>query len=92
MIDLGVAPPSNAYLDPERLNDMEQTYSLRVLVCESCWLVQTKNVVQASELFLPDYAYFSSYSVSWLAHAKNYSTEVEERFSLGADSLVAEIA
>jgi len=71
---------------------MEQTYSLRVLVCESCWLVQTKDVVHAPELFLPDYAYFSSYSVSWLAHAKDYAREVEERFSLRADSLVAEIA
>ena len=92
LIDLGVTPPSNAYLDPERSNDIEQSYSLRVLVCENCWLVQTKDVVDASELFSHDYAYFSSYSTSWLEHSKAYVKQVERRFSLGVESLVAEIA
>ena len=92
LIDLGVTPPSNAYVDPERSNDIEQTYSLRVLVCESCWLVQTKDVVDAAELFSHDYAYFSSYSTSWLEHSKAYVKQVERQFSLGVQSLVVEIA
>ncbi len=92
LIDLGVTPPSNAYIGPEQLDNREQVYSLKVLVCENCWLVQTKDVVDAADLFLPDYAYFSSYSVSWLAHAKAYATQVQERFGLGEHSLVAEIA
>ena len=70
LIDLGVTPPSNAYVEIERLNEIEKSYSLKVLVCEKCWLVQTKDVVDAAELFSHDYAYFSSYSTSWLKHSK----------------------
>ena len=92
LIDLGITPPSNAYVDPKQPNSVEQKYPLRVLVCEKCWLVQTKDVVDASELFLPDYAYFSSYSSSWLSHAKQYATQVEAQLALGPQSLVAEIA
>jgi SAM-dependent methyltransferase len=92
LIDLGVTPPSNAYVEIERLNEIEKSYSLKVLVCEKCWLVQTKDVVDAAELFSHDYAYFSSYSTSWLEHAKAYVKQVERRFSLGGQSLVAEIA
>ena len=92
LIDLGVTPPSNAYVEIERLNEIEKSYSLKVLVCEKCWLVQTKDVVDAAELFSHDYAYFSSYSTSWLEHSKAYVKQVERQFSLGVQSLVVEIA
>ena len=91
-IDLGSAPPSNAYLDASQLRGPEKWYPLRVLVCLNCWLVQTEDNVGADELFSADYAYFSSYSYSWLQHAQVYVAKMVERFSLGPHSLVAEIA
>jgi SAM-dependent methyltransferase len=91
-IDLGTAPPSNAYLSSEQLSQPEKYYPLRVLVCTSCWLVQTEDYAHASELFSRDYAYFSSYSSSWLRHAETYVGEMVERFDLGADSLIVEVA
>ncbi|MFZ2168569.1 MAG: hypothetical protein WAW61_02920, partial [Methylococcaceae bacterium] len=69
-IDLGAAPPSNAYLDIDALHAPESYYPLRVLVCTDCWLVQTEDYAQADELFAPDYAYFSSFSSTWLHHAE----------------------
>ena len=92
LIDLGTAPPSNAYLDAKALAKPERTYPLRVKVCTNCWLVQTEDYAGAGELFDADYAYFSSYSDTWLAHARAYVTEVAERFNLGPRSLVAEVA
>jgi len=92
LIDLGAAPPSNAYLDANALSKPERTYPLRVKVCTNCWLVQTEDYAGAAELFDADYAYFSSYSDTWLAHARAYVTEVVERFNLGPRSLVAEVA
>jgi SAM-dependent methyltransferase len=91
-LDLGFAPPSNAYLTAEDLNRPEKYYPLRVLVCDYCWLVQTEDHAEASELFNADYAYFSSTSAGWLAHAKRYAEDMIKRFSLGKDSFVMEIA
>ena len=92
LIDLGAAPPSNAYLDAQALSKPERTYPLRVKVCTNCWLAQTEDYAGAAELFDADYAYFSSYSDTWLAHARAYVAEVVERFNLGPRSLVAEVA
>ncbi len=91
-LDLGFAPPSNAYLNLGALNRPEKHYPLRVWVCETCWLVQTEDHAQADELFSTDYAYFSSTSSSWLAHAAQYAAHITQRLSLGAKSLVVEIA
>lgn len=91
-IDLGTAPPSNAYLDATALREPERWYPLRVLVCENCWLVQTEDFAQAHELFSADYAYFSSYSSTWLAHAQAYVAAMVQRWSLNEQSKVIEIA
>jgi len=92
MADLGTAPPSNAYLREPALHAPERWYPLRVLVCESCWLVQAEEFAAADALFDADYAYFSSFSSSWLAHAEAYVQEMAERLSLGAHSHVVEVA
>ena len=92
LIDLGMAPPSNAYLTREQLDKPERRYPLRVLVCESCWLAQTEDYVGAGDLFTEDYAYFSSVSQTWLEHARNYVASMCDRLQLGPESLVAEIA
>lgn len=91
-LDLGFAPPSNAYLTAEDLARPEKYYPLRVKVCDQCWLVQTEDYAQADELFSADYAYFSSTSSSWLAHARAYCEQVTERFGLGPHSYVVEVA
>ncbi|CAN7149778.1 class I SAM-dependent methyltransferase [Pseudorhodoferax sp. LjRoot39] len=91
-LDLGSAPPSNAYLDAAALNAPETWFPLRVLVCESCWLVQTEDHAGREALFTEDYAYFSSFSSSWLAHAQTYVQAMRERFGLGATSCVTEVA
>ena len=92
MADLGTAPPSNAYVSSEKQAHYELWYPLKVVVCDQCWLVQTQDFTRADELFTEDYAYFSSFSKSWLAHAKNYVDMVSERFDLSGDSLVLEVA
>ena len=92
MVDLGTAPPSNAYLTEERLHNPEKWYPLRVLVCEQCWLAQTEDFADRESLFGADYAYFSSFSTTWLHHAKRYVALVTERFGLNKDSYVVEIA
>ncbi|MDE2060436.1 MAG: methyltransferase domain-containing protein [candidate division NC10 bacterium] len=92
LVDLGAAPPSNAYLTEASLHAPEKWFPLRVLVCSHCWLVQTEDYVGAEELFSADYAYFSSYSSTWLKHAEEYVDAVVPRFNLGSDSLVVEVA
>jgi SAM-dependent methyltransferase len=92
MADLGTAPPSNAYISNEQQDQYELWYPLKVVVCHKCWLVQTQDFTRADELFTEDYAYFSSFSRSWLAHAKAYTDLVTERFQLTKDSLVLEVA
>lgn len=91
-IDLGTAPPSNAYLTLSSLSAPEKHYPLRVLVCNECWLVQTEDYANADELFSADYAYFSSFSSSWLAHAENYVETMIARFALTETSHVIEVA
>ncbi len=91
-LDLGSAPPSNAYLAPDRLAAPEIWFPLRLLVCESCWLVQTEDHAGRETLFTDDYAYFSSYSSSWLEHSSRYVHTMTERLGLGPQSLVAEVA
>ena len=91
-LDLGFAPPSNAYLSQADLSKPEKYYPLKVKVCGHCWLVQTEDYAQADELFSADYAYFSSTSSGWLAHAKAYANAMIERFQLTHNSHVIEIA
>ena len=91
-LDLGSAPPSNAYLTGATLNAPELWYPLRLLVCENCWLVQTEDHAGRDALFNDDYAYFSSFSSSWLVHAQSYVAAMQQRFALGAQSMVVEVA
>lgn len=91
-LDLGHAPPSNAYLEPSALNAPEVTFPLRLRVCEACHLVQTEDFADAETLFSNDYAYFSSTSRSWLEHAARYADMVRTRFGLDQDSFVVEVA
>lgn len=92
LIDLGTAPPSNAYIRADQLNSPERWYPLRVLVCTNCWLAQTEDFTQADELFDSEYAYFSSFSHSWLKHAETYVATMTNRLGLGPRSHVVEIA
>lgn len=92
LADLGSAPPSNAYLTRDKLQSPEKWYPLHVMVCGKCWLVQTQDFTQAADLFDADYAYFSSYSSSWLTHAKHYVETMAARFRLSSQSHVVEVA
>jgi 2-polyprenyl-3-methyl-5-hydroxy-6-metoxy-1,4-benzoquinol methylase len=92
LIDLGTSPPSNAYVRADQLEQAEQWVPLKVAVCQQCWLVQTEDYTSADSLFDAEYAYFSSFSSTWLAHAERYVAEMVERFGLTADSRVVEIA
>lgn len=91
-LDLGFAPPSNAYLSISDLTRSEKYYPLKTKVCSSCWLVQTEDYTDANELFSDNYAYFSSTSISWLAHAESYSQNMIELLKLNRQSYVIEIA
>lgn len=91
-VDLGSAPPSNAYLTEAQLKAPEKWFPLKVMVCDRCRLVQTEDYAGAEELFDAEYAYFSSFSTSWLKHAETYVHEVVARFQLGAASHVVEVA
>lgn len=91
-VDLGFAPPSNAYLLAAQLSAPEVHYPLRVKVCHQCWLVQTEDYTCAEELFAADYAYFSSTSSTWLEHAANYASMITELLKLGPESFVIEVA
>ena len=89
--DLGMSPLSNAFLTADQLNAMEPYYPLHAQVCGSCFLVQLQQF-QSPEQIFGDYAYFSSYSDSWLAHARSYVAQMTQRFGLGPASQVVEIA
>jgi SAM-dependent methyltransferase len=91
-VDLGCAPPSNAYLRAEDLGRAELFFPLKVLTCPECRLVQVDEVQRHDALFSSDYLYFSSYSSSWLAHSRAYVEQVTERLALGSASLVMEVA
>ena len=90
-VDLGVSPLANSYLKPEQLQKMEPHYPLCVFVCEACYLVQLPEVQSPEEIF-SDYAYFSSYSESWLRHAKDYTGLMIDRFGFDSRSQIIEIA
>jgi SAM-dependent methyltransferase len=91
-LNLGFAPPSNAYLTDSDLSKPESYYPLKVMVCDQCWLVQTEDYTEADDLFKADYAYFSSTSVGWLAHASRYAEKVIKNLSLDSSSFVIEVA
>ena len=90
-VDLGMSPLCESYLSADHLNQMEPFYPLHVYVCEKCFLVQLQEYVTPEHIF-SDYAYFSSYSDSWLAHANKYTDQMVERFAIGEQSLVVEVA
>ena len=92
LVDLGSAPPSNSYLTERALHAPEKWFPLRVLVCEQCWLAQTDDFAQADELFDADYAYFSGFSSSWLAHSERYVDDIVSLLGLNANSHVVEVA
>ncbi|MDP2120448.1 MAG: class I SAM-dependent methyltransferase [Hoeflea sp.] len=91
-LDLGRTPPSNSYLRAEDLSGSEKRYPLVIRTCTACWLTQTEDFADREEFFSGDYAYFSSFSRTWLDHARAYVADMRDRFGLGPDSLVAEIA
>jgi SAM-dependent methyltransferase len=90
-VDLGMSPLANSYLKPDQLNRMEPFYPLHAYVCAKCFLVQLEQFSTPHEIF-SDYAYFSSFSDSWLAHAKAYVDMIVDRFRLDRNSKVVEIA
>ena len=90
--DLGATPVSNDYLRPQDRNGAEPYYPLRAFVCGSCRLVQLEDFRRADDLFREDYAYFSSVSTSWLAHAKAFAGAAAARYGLGPGSKVVEVA
>jgi SAM-dependent methyltransferase len=90
-VDLGMSPLCQTHIKPEQLHEMEPFYPLHAYVCTSCYLVQLQEFVSPDEIFT-EYAYFSSYSTSWVEHARRYAEAMIERFKLGAKSKVMEIA
>jgi len=91
-IDLVNAPPSNSFLTEEQLSEPEVFYPLKLYVCDNCFLVQIKEYKKSGEIFNQEYAYFSSFSTTWLDHAKKYVDMIIARLRLGAESHVMEIA
>jgi SAM-dependent methyltransferase len=91
-VDLGSSPPSNSYLSNKYLNLPEKWYPLRVLCCNNCWLVQTEDFVAEDEMFSSEYAYFSSFSSSFLTHVEKYVSKMVDRFGLDKTSNVVEVA
>lgn len=91
-LDLGFAPPSNAYLTKDALQKPETTFPLKIYVCDQCWLVQTEDYSEADQLFSEDYAYFSSTSQSWLEHSSRYAENITECLNLNKESFVIEVA
>jgi SAM-dependent methyltransferase len=89
-VDLGMSPLCESYLTAEQLNQMEPFYPLHVWVCEACFLVQVEEYVRPEGIFT-EYAYFSSYSDSWLAHARAYADMITSRLGLTVDSQVVEV-
>src|SRR5215475_6581224 len=90
-VDLGMSPLCESYISRDQLNQMEPFYPLHVYVCESCFLVQLQEYVKPENIF-SEYAYFASYSDTWLQHAMTYTEMIIERFALHVESQVVEIA
>ena len=91
-LDLGYAPPTNAFRSNLDLKKPEVNYPLKIMVCKSCWLVQTVDYVDADMLFNPDYAYFSSTSSSWLKHCQKFVEGISKQLVLNKSSFVIEVA
>jgi len=91
-IDLINSPPSNAFLTAEQLNEPEVFFPLNIFVCEKCFLVQVDEYKKSADTFDSNYAYFSSYSKTWLEHCKNYTDMMTKRFDINPKSLVVEVA
>lgn len=91
-LDLGFAPPSNAYLTKDQLSLPEKYYPLKIMICDECWLAQTEDYAQVDDLFSADYAYFSSTSASWLHHAAAYCEKMTAQLNLTSESHVIEVA
>ena len=91
-IDLGKMAPSNSYVTKKNLKGIHNEYKLKTLICDSCWLVQTQDFVEVSEMFTPDYVYFSSFSSTWIEHAKKFVNDMISRCLLNKSSFVVEIA
>jgi SAM-dependent methyltransferase len=91
-VDLGMSPLCESFLDADDLNRMEPFYPLHVRICEECLLAQLETYVPAEQIFGGDYAYFSSYSDSWVEHARAYARQMRERLALSEESLVVELA
>lgn len=91
VVDLGKSPLCETYLTISQLNEMEPFYPLHAYVCRRCWLVQVEEYVEPDEIFGAEYPYFSSYSDSWLAHAKRYTDDMVDRFALDASNTVVEL-
>ena len=91
LVDLGLSPIANAFVNRDQPTDDEAFYPLHVFVCSNCFLVQLEEFESPDEIF-SDYVYFSSYSDSWLAHANKFVVDVSERFGFSSDSLVMELA
>ena len=92
LVDLGLSPLANSYVPMAQAGKPEAKYPLHTRVCEKCWLVQVDDVVPADDIFHGDYAYFSSFSDSWLAHCRRYAMKMMDELKLGTKSLVVEIA
>jgi len=91
-IDLGNSPPSNSFLKKEQLDEPEIFYPLKVFTCHKCFLVQLDEYKKSNEIFNSEYAYFSSYSTSWLQHAKAYTELMVEQFGYNEKSQIVEVA
>ena len=91
-IDLVNSPLSNSYIDQEQLNEPETFYPLKLLLCENCFLVQIEEYRKSKDIFNENYAYFSSYSTSWLSHAERYVDTITEHFGYNEQSSVIELA
>ncbi|MCJ7508424.1 MAG: SAM-dependent methyltransferase, partial [candidate division Zixibacteria bacterium] len=91
-IDMVNAPPSNSFLTKEQLNEPEVFYPLKLFVCDSCFLVQIDEYKKSSDIFDSGYVYFSSFSRTWLAHAKKYADMMIEKYGYDQNSQIIEIA
>ncbi len=91
-IDLINSPPSNSYITEEELNEPEIYFPLKLFLCERCFLVQIEEYKKSDEIFNEKYAYFSSFSKTWLDHAEKYVKMITRRYKLNKNSFVVEIA
>nr|WP_290940943.1 methyltransferase domain-containing protein [Haliscomenobacter sp.] len=92
VVDLGMSPLCQKHITPQHANEAEKFYPLHAYVCHECWLVQLEEFATPDEIFAEDYAYFSSFSDSWLAHCRQYTESMVNRFGFNSSKLVVEIA